>query len=212
VSPESANTTPGPRRGQGPAPSRELDFSRYLGPGLGLSLAKATVELHGGVLELNLPGDGSAVSATFILPQDANAVDPPLCGASVLVPSPGITSATEISAQLHELGAHVTEVDAGEPAFGLYPRWAVSGGERLMLWPLAPDALANIAAIVRIRRIEFEFGLPRIPVIALSSVSAAIGSRPNSARQLLEAGFDVELSLPKSTAYLLAVLAPLLGR
>ena len=81
------------------------------------------------------------------MPQDSNAIELPLCGTSVLAPKQGVSGVAGIGEQLRELGAHVTEVDAGELPFELYPRWAKCGGERLMLWPLAPDANACVPGL-----------------------------------------------------------------
>jgi CheY-like chemotaxis protein len=203
----------------------------YLGPGLGLSLAKALAELHGGILDLNLPGDGSPASVVLRLPAVSNTMkvrpslepsdDPvsgepfferPLAAAAVLALRDGVASIDEACGHLRELGAHVTAADTGEFAFELYPQWAKSGGERLLLWPLADDLKSSIAAISRIRRIEFEFDLPRIPAIALATGAKPAGSRTVPRRELLAAGFDLELYLPIASAPLLAALAPLLGR
>ncbi len=211
--------------------SDDLRPGRYLGPGLGLSLANALIELHGGTLELNLPADGGPVSVNLRLPRDSSlmkerrAVEPvidlvssepsqelPLAGTAVLVLRDGVACIDEACRHLREFGAYVTAVDTRESALELYAQWAKSGGERLMLWPLSVDEQSDVAAISRIRHIEFEFSLPRLPVIALATDAKPNGSKALARRQLLSAGFDLELRLPIAPATLLAALAPLLGR
>jgi hypothetical protein len=212
-------------------PSDDLNLGRYLGPGLGLSLAKALVELHGGTLDLSLPVDGSPASVVLKLPavlntmKDRRPVEPlidlvsseasqelPLAGTAVLVLRDGLACIDEACRHLREFGAYVTAIDTRESALEHYSQWAKWGGERLMLWPLAVNEPSSVAAISRIRQIELEFSLPRIPVIALATDAKPDGSKASARRELLSAGFDLELRLPIAPTTLLAALAPLLGR
>ena len=62
---------------------------RYEGTGLGLPLAKALVELHGGVLSIeSAPGKGTVVTVVLQLAAGSGALAAPLCAPRANAPAP----------------------------------------------------------------------------------------------------------------------------
>ena len=108
---------------------------------------------------------------------------------------------------LRRHGAHVTTARSGDEAIALYRDWARGGGERLLISDLAMPEIDGLSMIGRIRRIEGEYGLPRVPAVAFSAQA------DQYARQaVMQAGFDLFLAKPLSPAQLIGAISPLIGK
>ena len=185
------------------------------GLGLGLSITRHLVELHGGCVEAKSEGDG--MGSTFIVtvpvaPAPLEADRPPevrdtvadlpsLAGVRVLLVDSDSEARVLSAATLAEYGALVTTAGSVEEALDAI------GRERpdVILSDIAMPAQAGDALIRRVRALEPP-GDP-IPAAALSAFASA-GDR---ARALL-AGYQAHLPKPVQPSELAAVVAALVGR
>jgi signal transduction histidine kinase/CheY-like chemotaxis protein len=104
-------------------------------------------------------------------------------------------------------GAHVTTACSAAESIDLYPAWACGGGERLLISDLSMPGIDGIEMIGRIRRIEAESALPRVPAVAFSAQSDQYPRRT-----VMQAGFDMFLAKPLSPAQLIRAISQLIGR
>jgi CheY-like chemotaxis protein len=205
-------------------------------PTLALAIARAVTELQGGTLDVQAgpPGSGTHLSLRFpardamqaeaarVQPAPgpartgffdaAGGMDDPddmdiLRGCFILL-TDNRDDMLEVGATvLRRHGAHVTTAGSGAESIALYPGWARGGGERLMISDLSMPDIDGLAMIGRIRRIEGESGLPRVPAVAFSA-QADRYARPT----VMQAGFDLFLAKPLSPAQLIGAISPLVGR
>jgi signal transduction histidine kinase/CheY-like chemotaxis protein len=192
------------------------------GLGLGLALVRSLVELHGGTVTAESPGESRG--ATFV-------VDLPLLLAAVAeLPGPVAAGARErsgpIAATASLEGVRVLVVDDDLVAVDLTREilmragaqvWGCAGGSEAlpMLQQCRPDVLVSdiempnqdgYALIRRIRALAPDHG-GRTPAVALSAYS-----RPEDRIRSLMAGFNLHVSKPVEPAELVAVVASLAGR
>ncbi len=111
------------------------------------------------------------------------------------------------AAVLRRHGAQVTPARSGDETLKQYATWAGGGGERLLLSDLSMPGMDGLELIRRIRRMETEHGLPRLPAVA---ISAQTDEWPR--REVMLAGFDGVLAKPITPADMIASLLPLVGR
>ncbi|MBC7781650.1 MAG: response regulator [Proteobacteria bacterium] len=137
--------------------------------------------------------------------------DPPvgdmLTGAFVLLVDDRDDMLEVTSTLLRGSGAHVTTARSGSEALALYPKWATGGGERLVVSDLSMPQLDGLALVERLRQLENEQGLPRVPAVAFSAHGELY-----SRRQVIDAGFDLFLAKPMPPQRLLDAISALLGR
>ncbi len=228
----AASTAPFSRLRGNSADNDDRANPAYLGPGLGLAIAKSLIELNQGELHIGSRQNGADFSLTarlrsavlaerepvFVDPLaiDALAADTlasehsarrPLAGAAMLLLDGRAAIDGDLAGRLGRFGAQVTRAAAERVLLKCYPNWARAGGERLLIVSLATPDAASLAFILNLRRLESELGLPRVPAVA---IAAAAGGY--SQRLALSAGFDVFIREPIAAESLLAALAPLLGR
>ena len=191
------------------------------GLGLGLAIAKALSELQGGVLQAK--SDGAGRGSTFIirLRQAIGVAEPlnaqhsawqgdgepgPFAGASILVVDDRADPREVTRSLFGGFGARVTVAHSAQEASDLYPGWAQGGGERLVLSELAMPREDGLALIRRIRALEAERNLPRVPAVGWSAQHDLYPRQ-----SVIAAGFDLLLQKPLSSDALRLALAPLLG-
>jgi PAS domain S-box-containing protein len=184
---------------------------RYGGLGLGLSIAKHLIELHGGTLAVSSPGEGLGTTFTMHLP-----------------PSPVRTREASLPADIFEpselAGIKVLVVDDQGDARELVKRVLAECRAEVITAGTAREALA-LAAIDRPDLVVTDIGMPdvdgyelvkqiralavgaRIPVIALTALA-----RPEDRRRALRAGFLAHLSKPVDPSELVATIASIAGR
>jgi PAS domain S-box-containing protein len=214
---------------------RQADSSsvrRFGGLGLGLSLVKNLVELHGGTITASSEGEGRGATFTVMLPRrQLEFIEPPtlavapleariedsvamdrelwLEGVSVLVVDDQEDAREMLIQALSEYGAQVTAVSSGAEALAYLSD--PPGGKR-------PDALVldiampnedGYTALKRVRALEVEQGATadKIPAIALTAYG-----RSEDRLRALRAGFQMHVAKPVEPAELAVVIASLTTR
>jgi two-component system CheB/CheR fusion protein len=210
-------------RQEGGSPSRSQG-----GLGLGLSIVKQLVELHGGTVEAHSPGEGNGASFTVALPVPpvSPLLQPAEAEPSVVPVEPrasedawGGTDRTmlegvrllvvEDEADSREMLVRLLEHCGGQVSA------AASASETMRLLQLAiPDVLVcdislpgedGYELIRRVRTFEAETGR-RIPALALTAYTG-----PQDRHKALAAGFDTLVPKAGPPAQLVAKLAVLAG-
>ncbi|MBD1920981.1 PAS domain S-box protein [Microcoleus sp. FACHB-831] len=204
---------------------RQADSSitrSYGGLGLGLALVRHIVELHGGTVRAESPGEGLGATFTVKLPLlvarlettqeepmhptagKAAALDnlPSLEGLRVVVADDETDARFFLSTVLEQCGATVTAVSSASEALEAVQE-------------LKPDVLVSdigmpnedgYSLIRKVRSLPPEQG-GRIPAAALTAYA-----RPEDRTRSLQAGFQIHLPKPVEPAELATVVASLAGR
>ena len=200
-------------RQQDPATTR-----RYGGLGLGLSIVRHLVELHGGTVTATSEGEGRGAAFTVrvpvaparaeqasIVPLQASMDDigelPVLTGVRVLVVDNEADARALVATVLERCGAHVTMASSAQEAI----RRIGEDRPDVLLSDIAMPGKDGYDLIRELRRLE-RMG-PPIPAAALTAFATAT----DRARALL-AGYQAHLPKPVEPSELAAVVAALAGR
>jgi CheY-like chemotaxis protein/anti-sigma regulatory factor (Ser/Thr protein kinase) len=202
---------------------------RYGGLGLGLSLVKYLVELHGGTITAASEGLGRGATFIVTLPrrhQEFIAPPPPavapreartegaiilgaalsLEGVSVLVVDDQEEARVILTQALGEYGARVAAVSSGAEALALLSD-PLSGKrpDALILDIAMPDE-DGYTVLKKVRALEAEQGAAadRIPAIALTAYG-----RSEDRMRALQAGFQMHIAKPVEPVELAVVIASL---
>jgi CheY-like chemotaxis protein len=199
-----------------PSPTR-----RHGGLGLGLSIARHLVELHGGTVHAQ--SDGPGLGATFAIrlpvsvtlpasavPEDPEppAVDPApaeprsidLAGVRVLVVDDQPDARSLAERLLADCGAEVWSAGSGEDAIAQ----AVAARPDIVVSDICMPGMDGYEML---RRIRERGAIPAVRAIALTAFA-----RPQDAARAREAGFDAFLTKPVDAPRLIAAVAELAGR
>ncbi len=204
---------------------RQADGSstrRFGGLGLGLSIARHLVEMHGGTIEAQSAGEGQGSTLIVRLPvlaiDDAapgtNAAPdavgaahiaiPPtiLRGLRLLVVEDDADAQQMIIAVLERFGANVSSADDAETGFEMLRR------ERpdVLISDIGLPIEDGYSLMARIRDLPSAEG-GRTPAAALTAFAG-----PNDRLRALAAGFQVHLAKPVQTSELVVAVAGLAGR
>ncbi len=183
------------------------------GLGLGLAIVRNLVQLHGGTIWAESPGEGQGATFTVRLPlsaippktnQDNRQPDCPLdlSERKILVVDDEVDSREFVAFVLEECGAVVTAVaSAGEALEAL----ALEKPD-LLLSDIGMPEMDGYMLIRQIRELPPEQG-GEIPAIALTAYASNTDSQ-----QALAAGFQRHIAKPVEPAELIAVVATLIGR
>ena len=176
------------------------------GLGIGLAIVRELVELHGGTVRAESPGEGQGAVFTVELPlvQDSGIADERRLGASSVAPFDGLrvlvvdddpASNDVVQALLASCGAEVrTAVSVGD-AFALMARWQPD----IVLSDISMPGEDGYALLSRLRAREDES--TQIPAIALTAyVGAADRER------VLSAGFQAHVRKPLRSHDLLGAI------
>ena len=201
------------------------DEHRYSGLGLGLSLAKRLVELHGGTVTASSAGLNRGATFTVVLPRvapresdDNSKYDDPGTAEHRILPESLVTR------EINLTGLRVLVVDDEPDTLDLLRRVLGDSQAQVAAAPSVEAALATLGAFnphvlisdvsmpgrdgyELIRAVRSTTGPEDLPAAALTAFS-----RPEDAARAREAGFQMHLSKPVEPEELVRVVARLAGR
>ncbi len=199
-------------------PFSQGDFTMtrsYGGLGLGLSISKELVELHGGTIEAHSEGAGRGATFIVRLPASMPASEPEnaeeadgepdansLQETKILLVEDEPLTLDSLARVLRNYGADVTTAATAEAAFEAFN----ASPPHVIISDVGLPREDGYQLLQRLRGIEQERGLPPTPAIALSAF-AGVKHR----RQAREAGFDKHLPKPTKVAQLVNAISQLLA-
>jgi CheY-like chemotaxis protein/two-component sensor histidine kinase len=179
------------RQGENPGGQRQS------GLGLGLSIARHLVELHGGTVTAWSAGEGQGATFTITLPlQNAMIVPntiagrdaaarvqmlPRLQGVRVLLVEDEVDNRKVLATALRHSGAQVECAGTAGAAFAVMPSWQPD----VIICDIALPDLDGCAFLTQLRASEVGGG-KAVPALALTVLG-----RPNEQARITAAGFDV---------------------
>jgi PAS domain S-box-containing protein len=187
------------------------------GLGLGLSIARQLVELHGGSIEAASPGEGRGATFTVRLPSAgapaARSADaPPAAGAAgparplervrVLVVDDDAETREVMAVALGRQGAVVTTAPSVGEAVAAIER----GWPDVLLTDIRMPGEDGYDLIRKVRHLE-AIGGRHLPAIALTGYAAA-----DDRRRVLDAGFEAHVAKPVPATVVAPIIVSLLER
>ncbi|MEO5969555.1 MAG: ATP-binding protein, partial [Bdellovibrionia bacterium] len=193
------------------------------GMGLGLAIVRNLVELHGGTVLAESPGENLGATFTVILPMKSEFNSPDrqeghthsvsrsipevgehiqLEGLRVLIVDDQASSRDSFKESLHSLGAEIQTAESAQAALKLLERFR----PHVLVSDIAMPEEDGYSLIGKIRALSPEQG-GNIPAVALTAYAS-----PEDIQQAISAGFQAHLSKPVNGYYLAEVIAKLAGR
>jgi PAS domain S-box-containing protein len=186
---------------------------RFGGLGLGLSIVKHLVELHGGSIRAESPGDGQGASFTIVLPssgreetRDAEALDArtrhdqpsaSLNGIRVFIVEDEPDTREFLERYLAAAGAEVTAVSTATDALAKLPDCEAD----ILVSDIGLPDIDGYDLMQRVRRLEAK-NCGAIPAVALTAYA-----RTEDRMRAFRAGYQAHLAKPVEPAELVATIA-----
>jgi PAS domain S-box-containing protein len=192
---------------------RQADSSStraFGGLGLGLAISRHIVELHGGTIQVDSPGEGKGATFAVRLPLTATP-DPPesarlgdgalsLQGIQVLAVDDEIDNLELVTFILEQSGASVTAVSSAQEAL----QHLRQTRPNLLLADIGMPQMDGYGLLRQVRQLEAKQGNPPLPAIALTAYAGEADRQ-----RALAAGFQHHLPKPVAAEALVAAIASL---
>ena len=190
------------------------------GLGLGLAIVRELVQLHGGRVYAESPGEGLGATFTVELPAGAggregadpggavpaaagSSADRPLDGLRLLLVEDDAPTREALAWALQVAGARVTVAATAAAARAVLALRETD----LLISDIGLPGEDGHSLVRGVRRAEAEGGGPRLPAVALTAYA-----RPEDRESALAAGFDAHAAKPIGGARLVRTVAGLGGR
>ena len=185
------------------------------GLGIGLAIVRQLVELHGGTVRAESPGEGQGATFTVSLPIPTFQLDsaegheapgtvdvPSLEGLRVLVVDDEADARESLTAVLEQCGAVVTAVASAREALGALAHQRPD----ILVSDIGMPEEDGYSLIEKVRVLDARHG-GRIPAVALTAYAA-----PEDRRRALDAGYELHMPKPVTPEELVTAVANLSGR
>jgi two-component system CheB/CheR fusion protein len=188
---------------------------RYGGLGLGLTISKQLVEMHGGTIRAESAGLGQGATFTVTLPlravrrptptstgaeHDSLLTGAALRGVKILLVEDDAETQAALSAVLERVGASVTAASSGAAALDAY-RLA---RPHILLSDVGLPDIDGYTMLGNIRAFERERHFPEVCAVALSAYA-----RDEDRKNAADAGFTTHLAKPVQAETLISMLSTL---
>lgn len=195
---------------------------RYGGLGLGLAIVRHLVEMHGGTVRAESPGEGKGATLTVTLPlmvvhadpSDGERIHPASGGSTSLEPPPRLEGVSVLVVDDERDTREMLKIMIGQ--LGAEVKACASSSEAMtMLRDWRPDVIVSdiempdedgYELIRRVRRLEATRGVSQVPAVALTAYA-----RVEDRMRALAAGYQMHIAKPAEPAELAAVIASLTG-
>lgn len=182
------------------------------GLGLGLAITRSLMEMHGGSVRAESPGEGQGATFTLTLPltaerppvstepvESSGRADVDLRGCRVLIVDDEADLRQVMALQLRQCGAEVREAGSAAEAFAVVRDWR----PHVLISDIAMPDEDGFSLIEKVRALDPGQG-GETPAVALT-----VFARPEDETRILEAGFDGYLAKPVESDAFCAMVARL---
>jgi CheY-like chemotaxis protein len=192
---------------------------RHTGLGLGLSISKHLVELHGGTIAASSAGEGMGATFAVELPLHHAALGEPMTR-----PGPASEDTASQAATISFAGTVILVVEDDADTRELVGRLLESHGAQVLLAASAPEALTLLQATPA-QMLLSDVGLPQMdgydlvrhirssgrPEASMPAIALTAFARAEDRTRALRAGFNAYVAKPVDPHELLAVVASFLN-